>query len=111
MWIVFEVFVLITVGAIIILGGEIDGRAIGVSVFLGVAAFVVWLASSLIFSKLIELTRLTYRRRREFSRLVLFTRAHFRDWLYPVGALLSRSMSDVAGGIGQMTFAIKKSFK
>jgi hypothetical protein len=48
MWIIFEVLVLIAAGGIIILGGEIDGRAIGVSAFLGLAAFVVWLASSLI---------------------------------------------------------------
>jgi hypothetical protein len=72
MWTIFEVLVLIVVCGIIILGGEIDGRAIGVSVFLGLAAFVVWLASSLIFSKLAELARPKYRRRR-VSSLFRFT--------------------------------------
>jgi hypothetical protein len=72
MWTIFEVLVLIVVCGIIILGGEIDGRAIGVSVFLGLAAFVVWLASSLIFSKLAEMARPKYRRRR-VSSLFRFT--------------------------------------
>jgi hypothetical protein len=100
MWTIFEVLVLITVGGIIILGGEIDSRAIGVSAFLGLAALVVWLASSFIFSKLIELTWRMYRRRREFSGLVLFTRQYFRGHLWPVaknvGALVSRTIFDVA---------------
>jgi hypothetical protein len=62
MWTIFEVLVLIAAGGIIILGGEIDGRAIGVSVFLGLTAFVVWLTLSLIFSKLADLARPKYRR-------------------------------------------------
>jgi hypothetical protein len=100
MWTVFEVFVLIAVGSIIILGGEIDGRAIGVSAFLDLATLVVWLASSLVFSKLIELTRLMYRRRREVGGLLLFTRQYFLDRLWPlaqnVGVSVSRTMSGVA---------------
>jgi hypothetical protein len=81
MWIIFQIVVLIAVGGVIILGGEIDGRAIGVSTFLGLAASVVWLASSFIFSKLIELTRPMYRRRR-VSGLFLFTEArqYFRGF-------------------------------
>ena len=62
MWTIFEVLVLMAAGGIIILGGEIDGRAIGVSVFLGLTAFVVWLTLSLIFSKLADLARPKYRR-------------------------------------------------
>jgi hypothetical protein len=93
MWTIFQVVVLIAAGSIIIFGGEIDGRAIGVSAFLGVAALVVWLASSLIFSKLIELAQLMYRRRREF-------RQYFRGHLWPVaknvGALVSRTIFDAA---------------
>jgi hypothetical protein len=100
MWTIFDVVALIVVGSVIIFGGEVDGRAISVSVFLGLAALVVWLASSLIFSKLIELARLMYRRRREFSGLVLFTRQYFRGHLWPVaknvGALVSRTIFDVA---------------
>ncbi|MFY9837715.1 MAG: hypothetical protein WAK55_14860 [Xanthobacteraceae bacterium] len=100
MWTIFEVLVLIVVGSIIIFGGEIDGHAIGVSAFLSLAALFVWLASTLAFSKLIDLTRLMYRRRREFSGLVLFTRQYFRGRLRPVaknvGTLVSGTMSDVA---------------
>jgi hypothetical protein len=82
MWTIFEVLVLIAAGGIIILGGEIDGRAIGVSVFLGLTAFVVWLASSLIFSKLADLARSKYRRRGVGS-LFLFTRVrqYFRGFM------------------------------
>lgn len=100
MWTIFEVLVLIVIGGIIILGGEIDGHAIGVSAFLGLAALFVWLASTLALSKLIDLTRLMYRRRREFSGLVLFTRQYFGGRLRPVaknvGTLVSGTMSDVA---------------
>jgi len=100
MWTIFQVLVLIAVGGIIILGGEIDGRAIGVSAFLGLAALVVWLASSLVFSKLIKLTRLMYHHRREVGGLLLFTRQYFRDRPWPlaqnIGVLVSRTMSGVA---------------
>jgi hypothetical protein len=64
-------------------GGEIDGRAIGVSAFLGVAALIVCLGSSVVCSKLIALTRLMCRRRREFIDLFLFTRQYFRVRLWP----------------------------
>jgi hypothetical protein len=84
MWTIFEVLALITAAGIIILGGEIDGRAIGVSAFLGLAALVVCLGSILMFSKLIALMRLMYRRRREFNDLFLFTRQYFRARLWPL---------------------------
>jgi hypothetical protein len=83
-WTIFEVLALITVTGIIILGGEIDGRAIGFSAFLGLAALVVCLGSSLVLYKLIALTRLMYRLRREFNDLFLFIRQYFRVRLWPV---------------------------
>ncbi|MGC2079119.1 MAG: hypothetical protein WA728_24455 [Xanthobacteraceae bacterium] len=73
MWTIFQIVVLIAAGSIIIFGGEIDGHAISVSAFLGLAALVVWLASSWIFSKMTELVRQTYRRRRELGSLIPFT--------------------------------------
>jgi hypothetical protein len=100
MWTIFQVLVLIAAGGIIIFGGEIDGHAVGVAAFLGVAAGVAWLASSLVFSQLTELTRLMYRRRREVGGLSLSTLQYFRDRLRPlaqnVGALVNRTMSGVA---------------
>jgi hypothetical protein len=82
MWTIFEVLVLIAANGIIILGGEINGRAIGVSVFLGLTAFVVWLALSLIFSKLADLARPKFRRCGVGS-LFLFTqgRQYFRGFM------------------------------
>jgi hypothetical protein len=97
MWIIFQIVVLIAVGGVIILGGEIDGRAIGVSAFLGLAPLVVWLASSLVFSKLIELTRPMYWRRLEFSDSFVFTRT--RNILAAVSAKVRTSVSRTIAGV------------
>jgi hypothetical protein len=100
MWIIFEVLVLIAAGGIIILGGEIDGRAIGVSAFLGLAAFVVWLASSLICLKLIELTRSMYRRR-GVSSLFQFTqvRQYFCGFMETQIHTLSERAKELHGAV------------
>jgi hypothetical protein len=89
-WTIFEVLVLIVVGGIIILGGEIDGHAISVSAFLGLATLFVWLASTLAFSKLIDLTRLMCIGVAESLAALFFS----LDNIFAVGCSLWQKMSE-----------------
>lgn len=112
MWTIFEVLVLVAAGGIIILGGEIDGRAIGVSVFLGLAAFVVWLASSLIFSKLADLARPKYRRRGD-SSLFRFTqvRQYFRNFMVTQINTLSEGVKELREAVAPFRKRIDGAFR
>jgi Na+/alanine symporter len=97
MWTIFQIVALFAAGSVIVFGGEVDGRAISVSVFLGIAALVVWLASSWTFSKLIELVRSMYRRRLEFSGPFDFNRT--RNILAAVSAKVGTSVSRTISGV------------